>query len=92
MNELRNKNIWISDVGKNPPKIEMLIGSNYYGKLMTGRLKQLENGLPAFETKFAKHVVHVRLGCASTNHETFRNLSVRQPLLDQLVNLSLAFG
>ena len=35
MNELSETDIWISDVGPDPPDIEMLIGNDVFGRLLT---------------------------------------------------------
>lgn len=43
--------MWVSDIGTGTPEIEILIGSDIYGKLLTGRIKQLKGGLTAIETK-----------------------------------------
>ncbi|UYV84151.1 hypothetical protein LAZ67_X001338, partial [Cordylochernes scorpioides] len=50
LNELKGSRIWLSDIGRDSPKIELLIGSDIYGSLLSGRVKQLENGLTAIET------------------------------------------
>lgn len=51
LKELKRNNIWLSDIGSDYPKIEILIGSDYYGKILTGRVKQLKGGLTAVGTK-----------------------------------------
>lgn len=51
LNELKQKRIWISDVGDTAPPIEIIIGANVFGKLLTGKIIQLDCGLTAFETK-----------------------------------------
>ncbi|UYV84801.1 hypothetical protein LAZ67_X003569 [Cordylochernes scorpioides] len=50
LNELKGSRIWLSDLGRDSPKIEVLIGSDIYGSLLSGCVKQLENGLTAIET------------------------------------------
>ncbi|UYV63047.1 hypothetical protein LAZ67_2002938 [Cordylochernes scorpioides] len=50
LSELKGSKIWLSDLGRDSPKIELLIGSDIYGSLLSGRVKQLENGLTAIET------------------------------------------
>ncbi|UYV61846.1 hypothetical protein LAZ67_1006840 [Cordylochernes scorpioides] len=50
LNELKGSRIWLSDLGRDSPKIELLIGSDIYGSLLSGCVKQLENGLTAIET------------------------------------------
>ncbi|KFM75279.1 hypothetical protein X975_15682, partial [Stegodyphus mimosarum] len=51
LTELKQNKIWLSDLGAGPTKIELLIGSDVYGRLLTGRIKQLQGGLTAVETK-----------------------------------------
>ncbi|XP_054713646.1 uncharacterized protein LOC129223104 [Uloborus diversus] len=51
LKQLKRNRIWLSDLGENCPKIEMLIGSDIYGKILTGRVKQLKGGLTAICTK-----------------------------------------
>lgn len=51
LNELKQKRIWISDVGDTAPPIEIIIGADVFGKLLTGKIIQLDCGLTAFETK-----------------------------------------
>ena len=51
LKELKRNNIWLSDMGMDCPKIEMLIGSDIYGKILTGLVKQLKGGLTAIFTK-----------------------------------------
>lgn len=49
--KLKPCKIWISDIGVACPKIEVLIGSDLYGKILTGEVKQLDEGLTAINTK-----------------------------------------
>lgn len=51
LKELKRHRIWISDVGEDHPEIEILIGSDIYGKILTGQVIQLEGGLTAINTK-----------------------------------------
>ncbi|GBO46822.1 hypothetical protein AVEN_4161-1, partial [Araneus ventricosus] len=51
LKELKRHKIWISDLGDGCPKIEMLLGSDVYGKVITGGVKQLKGGLTAVNTK-----------------------------------------
>lgn len=51
LKELKRNKIWLSDVGSDCPEIEMLIGSDIYGKILTGFVKQLKGGLTAVCTK-----------------------------------------
>uniref|UniRef100_A0A1Y1MQW7 CCHC-type domain-containing protein n=1 Tax=Photinus pyralis TaxID=7054 RepID=A0A1Y1MQW7_PHOPY len=48
--ELHERGIVVNDVGSGSHKIEVLIGGDIYGKLLTGKLHQLESGLTAIET------------------------------------------
>lgn len=55
MEELYSRNIWLSDYHENPvdnPDVEILIGSDYWGQLVTGRQVRLKCGLIAVETVF----------------------------------------
>ena len=52
MEELKKRKIWFSDVGRDTPEIEILVGSDFYPKIFTGNSFQLQNGLLAIETKF----------------------------------------
>ncbi|UYV70147.1 hypothetical protein LAZ67_7001968, partial [Cordylochernes scorpioides] len=56
LNELKGSRIWLSDLGRDSPKIELLIGSDIYGSLLSGRVKQLENGLTAIETHLGRTI------------------------------------
>jgi hypothetical protein len=48
--ELSRKRIVLTDFKSESPLVEVLIGSDYYGSLLTGRIEQLECGLTAIET------------------------------------------
>ncbi|XP_021959688.1 uncharacterized protein LOC110855589 [Folsomia candida] len=50
--ELANQGVHLTDFTSDSPEIEILIGSDYYGKLMTGRVVQLNGGLTAFQSIF----------------------------------------
>ena len=50
MAELKKSGIFVSDLGADEGEIELLIGSDYYAKLLTGRKQCLRNGLVALET------------------------------------------
>jgi len=50
MDSLKERNITLSDVGTNPRPIEMLLGADVIGGLLTGIIIQLPNGLTAVET------------------------------------------
>jgi hypothetical protein len=51
LKELKRHRIWISDVGDGFPEIEILIGSDIYGQILTGDVVQLNEGLTAINTK-----------------------------------------
>ncbi|GBL89028.1 hypothetical protein AVEN_255177-1 [Araneus ventricosus] len=51
LKELKRHKIWISDLGDGCPKIEMLLGSDVYSKVITGGVKQLKGVLTAVNTK-----------------------------------------
>ncbi|XP_055950873.1 uncharacterized protein LOC129984959 [Argiope bruennichi] len=48
--EMKQKGITISDVGRKDLKIEILIGADVAGALLTGKVHKLENGLVAVES------------------------------------------
>lgn len=50
LKELANKNIWMSDFISDSEEIQVLVGSDYYGQLMTGRIVHLKCGLTAMES------------------------------------------
>jgi hypothetical protein len=52
MAELKEKKIFVNDLGEDDAEIELLIGSDYYPKWLTGRKQCLQNGLVALETYF----------------------------------------
>jgi hypothetical protein len=52
LSELKQKGIFVSDVGSNEGEIEVLIGSDYYANWLTGRKQCLSNGLVALQTCF----------------------------------------
>ncbi|GIY82134.1 DUF1758 domain-containing protein [Caerostris extrusa] len=51
LKELKGHRIWISDMGDDYPEIELLIGSDIYGQILTGEVIQLNEGLTAINTK-----------------------------------------
>jgi len=52
MEELAKEKIFLSDTWAKSPEVEILIGSDLWGKFMTGRMKKLQCGLVAYETCF----------------------------------------
>ncbi|XP_033212371.1 uncharacterized protein LOC117169969 [Belonocnema kinseyi] len=50
VNELRERNIFLSDIGSKEKSIDVLIGTDVAGKLITGNKFDMNNGLIAFET------------------------------------------
>ncbi|UYV82073.1 hypothetical protein LAZ67_21000672 [Cordylochernes scorpioides] len=50
--ELEQRKIKVTDLGNDNPPIELLIGADIYGKLMTGKTLQLDCGLTAMLTHF----------------------------------------
>ncbi|GBM49848.1 hypothetical protein AVEN_191249-1 [Araneus ventricosus] len=71
LKELKRHKIWISDLGDGCPKIEMLLGSDVYSKVITGGVKQLKGGLTAVNTKLGWTICGEH---ASSNNEN-RELS-----------------
>jgi len=51
VNELQAKNINLTDIGGRSNSIEVLIGADVAGKLLTGRKCDLKNGSTAIETR-----------------------------------------
>ncbi|GFV91506.1 CCHC-type domain-containing protein [Trichonephila clavipes] len=51
IHELKTKNIFLTDIQENTGPIEVLLGANVAGKLITGRREELKTGLVALETK-----------------------------------------
>ncbi|GFS42877.1 integrase catalytic domain-containing protein [Trichonephila inaurata madagascariensis] len=51
LKELKRNNIWLSDMGADCPKIDILIDSDNYGKILTGQVSELKGGLMTFGTK-----------------------------------------
>ncbi|XP_043463557.1 uncharacterized protein LOC122499334 [Leptopilina heterotoma] len=49
--ELENNGVFLSDVGEGKKSIDLLIGADVMGKLLTGRKYDVENGLMALETR-----------------------------------------
>ncbi|GBL93299.1 hypothetical protein AVEN_43462-1 [Araneus ventricosus] len=72
LKELKRHKIWISDLGDGCPKIEMLLGSDVYSKVITGGVKQLKAGLTAVNTKLGWTICGEH---ASSNNEN-RELSI----------------
>ncbi|GFS58725.1 integrase catalytic domain-containing protein [Trichonephila clavipes] len=51
IHELKTKNIFLTDIQENTGPIEVLLGADVAGKLITGRPEELKTGLVALETK-----------------------------------------
>ncbi|GFV29823.1 rho guanine nucleotide exchange factor 17 [Trichonephila clavipes] len=51
IHELKTKNIFLTDIQENTGPIEVLLGADVVGKLITGRREELKTGLVALETK-----------------------------------------
>ncbi|CAG7827818.1 unnamed protein product, partial [Allacma fusca] len=49
--ELKQRKIWISDVGTGCKSVDILIGADAIGKIMTGQVRHLKCGLIAVKTK-----------------------------------------
>ncbi|XP_029670941.1 uncharacterized protein LOC115240112 [Formica exsecta] len=50
--DLKQKRIFVNDVGEGSPEIEVLIGADNFASLLTGRRKSLRCGLIALETAY----------------------------------------
>ncbi|GFW28583.1 integrase catalytic domain-containing protein [Trichonephila clavipes] len=51
IHELKTKNIFLTDIQENTGPIEVLLGADVAGKLITGRREELKTALVALETK-----------------------------------------
>ena len=51
LNELKRKNIHVTDHGEGQPTIELLIGADYGGQLLTGNMQHFAGDLVAVETR-----------------------------------------
>ncbi|GFX79329.1 uncharacterized protein TNCV_4517191 [Trichonephila clavipes] len=51
IHELKTKSIFLTDIQENTGPIEVLLGADVAGKLITGRREELKTGLVALETK-----------------------------------------
>ena len=51
LKELKRNKVWLSDMGSDCQKIELLIGSDIYRKILPGLVKQSKGGLTAVCTK-----------------------------------------
>ncbi|GFU83202.1 integrase catalytic domain-containing protein [Trichonephila clavipes] len=51
IHELKAKNIFLTDIQENTGPIEVLLGADVAGKLITGRREELKTGLVSLETK-----------------------------------------
>ncbi|CAL8131492.1 unnamed protein product [Orchesella dallaii] len=49
--QLKENHIYVTDVGEDCPPIELLIGADLYGRLLTGNIITLDSGITAIETK-----------------------------------------
>jgi hypothetical protein len=50
MKEFKEKKIWLEDMDDGDKEIDLLIGADVFGKLLTGTIHQLRNGMTAIET------------------------------------------
>jgi hypothetical protein len=57
LDKLKERDIWLNDIGEESLPIEMLIGADWYAAVITGEMIELENGLTAMETRFGWTVV-----------------------------------
>ncbi|GFV92481.1 integrase catalytic domain-containing protein [Trichonephila clavipes] len=51
IHELKTKNIFLTDIQENTGPIEVILGADVAGKLITGQREELKTGLVALETK-----------------------------------------
>lgn len=57
LNKLKQRGVTLSDLGPNPPGIDILLGSQALGSLLTGRIEVLGCGVSAIETKLGWSVL-----------------------------------
>ncbi|GFX62459.1 DUF1758 domain-containing protein [Trichonephila clavipes] len=62
LNELKNKEIILSDLNCKETEIGLLIGADNIGKLLTGNLIEFDSGLTAIETKLGWTVIGKAMG------------------------------
>jgi len=91
MNELKRKQIWISDLGEGSPEIEVLLGADAFSKLMTGQTLSLSNGLTAIETALGWTLMGECKEMIPTSIEnlamTVTDMQITEASVDQLWNL-----
>lgn len=91
LRDLKRNHIWLSDMGPDCPKIEMLIGSDVYGKILTGHVKQLNEGLTAICTKLGWVVCGTLEGLSDSKTASpsllCANLAIRDMQISDLWNL-----
>ncbi|GBL82574.1 hypothetical protein AVEN_263664-1 [Araneus ventricosus] len=80
LKELKRNQIWLLDIGPDRPKMDMLIGSDVYGKILTGLVRQLKERLTAVNTKLGW------VGCGRFEFSTRKDQS------DSIFCASLAVG
>ncbi|XP_076278392.1 uncharacterized protein LOC143208144 [Lasioglossum baleicum] len=67
VDELRSRNIRLTDIGQESSPIDVLIGADVAGKLLTGKKCELRNGLVALETSLGWTVIGKLPGTAVRN-------------------------
>ncbi|GIY63764.1 endonuclease [Caerostris extrusa] len=75
LKEFKGHRIWISDMGDDYPEIELLIGSDIYGQILTGEVIQLNEGLTAINTKLGWTL------CGEPKELNVQNLAGAQSML-----------
>lgn len=67
--ELQSTDVYISDLGKSELKIEVLIGADIAGKLLTGKRFQLKSGLMVVETLLGWTIMGRINNCSESSYE-----------------------
>lgn len=83
LRELAERGIRLSDVGPDTPPVELLLGADAIGRLLTGRMEIFSSGLSAIETKLGWVVV----GAAPKSSVSMISFSLNVCQLPQLWEL-----
>ncbi|XP_011689297.1 PREDICTED: uncharacterized protein LOC105450891 [Wasmannia auropunctata] len=67
MDVLKGKDVHLSDTGEDKEPISLLIGADVAGKIFTGNVLQINQGITALETKFGWTILGKNLDDSETN-------------------------
>ncbi|GFW85876.1 uncharacterized protein TNCV_1623201 [Trichonephila clavipes] len=84
LNELKNKEIILSDLNCKETEIGLLIGADNIGKLLTGNLIEFDSGLTAIETKLGWTVIEKKKYLSELIQKQNDN-RVREPRIGEMV-------